>query len=359
MKIIDRYLIREFFKPLALTSTAFGGLVLISEFFRELSFYLENKTPFGLVGKYLLMNLPWWIIQVLPVSVLVAVLFSLGQLVRRGEITALKAAGVNLYRIFAILFFCGALIGSGELILREYVIPPAIREADRVRNEEIRHVKKKERTEYWNLIVNTPGGGRMTIGYLNIAKNLATQVVMDKFDDSFTLTKQLVAKDALWQDGQWTFLEGVERLFSHGSLKENYFSEQKVSLPFSPADFIVTKPRPEQMTVAGFQRYLKQLETLGIPSEKEKIQYYSRWSSAFSHLVVMLIGIPFALGFAGRHGKFISFTIALIFAFLYWGVLAVGQSLGENGVITPLFAAWLGNVVFGIAGVWALTNIRK
>ena len=77
MKIIYRYIIREFFKPLFFSSAVFGGLVMISEFFRELSFYMENKTPFLVVFEYLLLNLPWWIIQVLPVSVLLAVLFSL------------------------------------------------------------------------------------------------------------------------------------------------------------------------------------------------------------------------------------------------------------------------------------------
>ena len=38
---------------------------------------------------------------------------------------------------------------------------------------------------------------------------------------------------------------------------------------------------------------------------------------------------------------------------------AVGQSLGENGYITPLLSAWLGNIVFGILGIGLLTRVKK
>jgi lipopolysaccharide export LptBFGC system permease protein LptF len=73
----------------------------------------------------------------------------------------------------------------------------------------------------------------------------------------------------------------------------------------------------------------------------------------------MLIGIPFALGLGSRHGKIISFTFALIFSFLYWGLQAMGQSFGENRVISPFAAAWLGNFVFGTAGIYLAGKIKK
>ena len=84
-----------------------------------------------------------------------------------------------------------------------------------------------------------------------------------------------------------------------------------------------------------------------------------RWASAFSYLIVMLIGIPFALGLGSRSGKIISFTFAIVFAFIYWGVEAIGQSLGENRIVSPFIAAWLGNIVFGTAGLVFVFRIRK
>jgi len=359
MKIIYRYITFEFLKPLFFSATVFGGLVLISEFFRELNFYLENKTPFLVVFEYLLLNLPWWIIQVLPVAVLLAVLFSLGQLARRNEITALKAAGVNLWKIVSIFFVCAVLIGFSEIVLKEKVVPYTVREAERIRHEKIKKEDYSVKSDFNDLVVSLPDGARMTIGDLNASQNSMKLVVIDRFDDNFNLVSQLVAQTGRYYGDTWILENGVERSFKVVPMAEVVFSTKSVSLPFTPKDFILSKLRPEQMTTPGFINYIHQLDTLGIPSEKERIQLYFRWSSAFSHVIVMLIGIPFALGLAGKHGKFMSFTFALIFAFVYWGILAVAQSLGENNVISPLLSAWIGNIIFGAAGVVMLAKIQK
>jgi lipopolysaccharide export system permease protein len=359
MKIIYRYIIREFFKPLFFSSAVFGGLVMISEFFRELSFYMENKTPFLVVFEYLLLNLPWWIIQVLPVSVLLAVLFSLGQLARRNEITALKSAGINLWRVVFIFLLCAMLVSVFEITLKEKVIPFTVKEAERIMHEKIKKENYAVESEFNDMVISLPDNSRMTIGNLNAKQSSMKQVVIDRFDSGFNLNSQLVAKSARFDGANWVLDSGVERSFMKSPMQETVFLSKTIKLPFTPKDFILKKLRPEQMTTREFQEYIRQLDTLGIPSEKERIQLYFRWSSAFSHIIVMFIGIPFALGFAGKHGKFISFTFALIFAFVYWGILAVAQSLGENRVISPLLSAWIGNIVFGAAGVLMLAKLKK
>ena len=332
---------------------------MISEFFRELSFYLENKTPFLTVFEYLLLNLPWWIIQVLPVSVLLAVLFSLGQLARRNEITALKGPGINLWRIVFIFLLCAVFVGLVEITLKEKVIPFTVKEAERIMHEKIKKENYSVESEFNDMVISLPGNSRMTISNLNAKDNSMKQVIIDRFDSSFNLNSQLVAQSAHFDGTNWILKDGVERNFGKQHMNETIFSSKIVKLPFTPKDFILKKLRPEQMTTSEFQEYVHQLDTLGIPSERERIQLYFRWSSAFSHIIVMLIGIPFALGFAGKHGKFISFTFALIFAFVYWGILAVAQSLGENRVITPLLSAWIGNILFGTAGVLMLAKLKK
>jgi lipopolysaccharide export system permease protein len=177
--------------------------------------------------------------------------------------------------------------------------------------------------------------------------------------EHFGLKEQIVAEKAEWHESGWVLQNGTDRHFTGGSWSETSFAERTVRLPFRPRDFIVIDVRPEQMSTPEYLSYLRQLRMLSVPSEKEQIQFQQRWAAAFSHLIVMMIGIPFALGLGSKHGKMISFTFALIFAFMYWGVQAVGLSLGENKVLPPVMAAWLGNVVFGIAGVYALRKVQK
>jgi lipopolysaccharide export system permease protein len=44
--------------------------------------------------------------------------------------------------------------------------------------------------------------------------------------------------------------------------------------------------------------------------------------------------------------------------FLYWMLLSLGIALGRGGVLPPLVAAWLPNLVFGTAGVISLLRLR-
>jgi len=352
-------MIREFIKPLLYSSGVFGLLVMISEFFRNLNFYLEQKASFIEVFKYLFLNLPWWIIQVLPVAVLLAVLFSVGQLARHGEITAIKSAGINLWRIISLFLIFGLFIGLGDLAMREIIIPQTSRLADKILLEKIHMDKPKSRTEFTDLVVTLPRNGRMTIGYMNTETNILKQVVIDYYNEKFDLTTQIACESAAFSSSTWHLMNGAERIFKDNAIEENHFVEKTLSLDIKPADLVLDDVRPEQKTTSYYESYIRQLEALGIPSEKEWIQFNMRYSSIFSHLIVMLIGIPFAISVSGRMGKILSFIFALIFAFVYWGLQAVGQSLGENKVLSPFFAAWLGNIIFGFLGVYLLGRVRK
>ena len=352
-------MLRQFIKPLFFSAGVFGLLVMISEFFRNLNFYLEQKSSFIEVFKYLFLNLPWWIIQVLPVAVLLAVLFSIGQLARHGEITAIKAAGINLWRIIALFLLCGIFIGLFDLALREIVIPQTSRMADKILLENIHKEKPKSRTEFNDLVVTLPANGRMTIGYLNTETNTMRQVVIDYYDNRFKLASQIACEAARFSENTWHLLNGAERIFNNETIEESPFADKIVNLAIKPSDLVLDDVRPEQKTTAYYKNYIRQLEALGIPSEKELLQFYLRYSSIFSHLIVMLIGIPFAISISGRMGKIVSFIFALMFAFVYWGVQAVGQSMGENKVVSPFVAAWIGNMVFGIVGFYLIGKVRK
>ena len=358
--ILYRYIAKEFLKPFIVTSIAFGTLVLVSEFFRELNYYMEVKAGLIPVLSYLLCNLPWWTIQVLPVSVLLAVLFCVGQLVKNNELTALKAAGINLWRVVVLFLLMGALIGVCEFYLREGFIPFSVGIAEKIKTEKIRNEKPSSVSDRTNLLVSFDNGkARMTVGKVSLINKTMSKLVIDVFDNNMELNKQFVAGGASWNGNGWVLENGIERVFSGNTWSEKYFLTLPFALPFSPSDFDVLRVRPEQLSISEYNTYLKRLELIGSDNTKEKIQYHQRFAAVFSHIIVILIGLPFALSFGKTHGKIISFTIALIFAFVYWAAQAAGQSLGENAVISPMLAAWIGNIVFGIFGLVLVARVKK
>ncbi|MCA6071253.1 MAG: LptF/LptG family permease, partial [Endomicrobium sp.] len=101
IKILYKYIIKTFTSIFLFTVLAFALVVAISGLFDNISngFYAKYKASFDLIILHLITNLPEWLMQGLPIATLLALLFSLGNLSKRNEITAMKAAGINVWRV--------------------------------------------------------------------------------------------------------------------------------------------------------------------------------------------------------------------------------------------------------------------
>jgi lipopolysaccharide export system permease protein len=200
----------------------------------------------------------------------------------------------------------------------------------------------------------------MSIGYLNIAEKYMKDIIIDEYDDKYYLTKNIVVGEGQYTNGGWLLKHGVIRTFDDkNNWNEQYFDSKVFGFTVKPRDLIVKDTRYEQMNLKTFKEYIRKKQMLGENTLKEQIKYHSRFANVFAHIIVMMIGIPFALGLGNKFGKIISFTFALIFSFIYWCVQAVCMSLGENQIVAVWLAAWLPNIIFGVVGIYLMSKIKK
>lgn len=359
MKTLYWYVSKKFLTIFLFTAFAFGFIVLISELFRELSFYMDNKTPLLIIAQHLLSNVPWWIIQVLPVATLLALLFSLGDLAKKNEITAMKAAGINMWRIISIFIIMGFFIGGADFAARELAIPKTTLFNERIKKEKIQKEEIKRQTQFKNLIVSLPNNTRMTIGSINTEEKVMKDIILEKYTEDFYLEYLILAAEGVWKNKTWILKEGVVRKFTSDFWNEIYFKEYDSDIHLKPTEFAFKRMRYETMNTYDFQKYIHQLRMFGRTALKERIGLNMRYAFVFCHIIVMMIGIPFALGIGPRFGKILSFTLALAASFIYWGVQAITQSLGENSILTPFMAAWLPNFIFFVIGIILLARVKK
>ena len=97
--MVDTYILSTFLTYLVLMLASFVSLVLIFNFFELISDMLRNNITLWKMFTYLFFLTPQLIYEMLPVSVLVAVLAAFGVMSKQNEITAFKACGVSLYRL--------------------------------------------------------------------------------------------------------------------------------------------------------------------------------------------------------------------------------------------------------------------
>jgi lipopolysaccharide export system permease protein len=107
MRLLDRYLFRELFASLAYCLSGFMIFWISYDLFTGLEEMQERKLHLLDVLEYVAMMVPEYLVTVLPISLLLALLYTLTHLARHNEITAMRAAGVTLWRLSAPYFLVG------------------------------------------------------------------------------------------------------------------------------------------------------------------------------------------------------------------------------------------------------------
>ncbi len=232
-------------------------------------------------------------------------------------------------------------------------------EANRIYQKKIK--KREDSYETYNLIIAGQERRKYNIGFYNSQEEKMKDISIDQFSKSYTLQTQIYAQSGEYEKDRWIFYNGVIRNFEPESkkiLKEEYFSRKAFLLPEKPKDFSQEPKKPEEMNSSELRSYISKLQTTGIPAWREKVQLHLKVAFPFSNLVMVFLGVPFAI-LNPRSGKIMGFSISFFTSFLYWGVMSLGQALGENKILLPFLGAWIANVLFVLLGIVLLWKVRK
>jgi lipopolysaccharide export system permease protein len=359
MKILYRYIIKIFIKDLLFTTAAIALVGIISELLNQVSLYIDYKTPFYLILIHLFSNIPWWLTRAFPIATLLALLFSLGDLSKNNEIMAIKAAGINIFRIIILFFIMGFVIGTVDFAVKEFIVPKTSLYNKTIEKEEIKKEEINIKTKFSNLIVPLPSNTRVTIDYLNTEKNVMKNITIEKYSDKFKIECLILAEIGIWENESWLLKNGVIRNFNADFWDETHFEQYNSNIHIKPKDMALQDVSYDTISTHMLKKYINQLRTLGQATINEKIILNMRFASCFNYIVVVLIGIPFAIGFKNRLSKVLSFTITMAVAFTYWGTQAIAKALGENLIFSPIIAAWLPNLIFSAIGAYLLIKVKK
>ncbi len=89
---------------------------------------------------------PYFLYNIAPLSMLLAVLITFGLLQRSNEITAMKATGISIYRIVVPVLVAAALIAAGLFFFDQFYLPYTNKRQDALRNQ----IKGKPAQTYLN-----------------------------------------------------------------------------------------------------------------------------------------------------------------------------------------------------------------
>ena len=246
MRIITRYVAREFTLNFLLGLGAFSATYLIVEFFERINAFVYNKAPWPLIGAYFLNKFPLMLFQVAPAAVLLASILTLGIMSRHNEVMAMKSGGVGLWSLAHPILGVVGMIFVVLLGMNEYVVPYANQNARMITNLVIHKKKATETFKQSQIWIH----GQQTIYNVQLyhpERNLLEGVTLYRFSPQFELLERVDARSAQWKEGKWVLAEASVTDFAQQgvAVRKNY-PELTLSLQETPADFQVAEKNPER-----------------------------------------------------------------------------------------------------------------
>jgi lipopolysaccharide export system permease protein len=325
-----------------------------------MNLFNKHQAPFYLMFEYLLYKIPEATFQwTIPYAALLSTLLTLGMLSRHSEITAFKAGGISLYRITLPLIFIVLIISFFSFLGNDYLVP--------FTNQKTRYlldvkVRKDPPTSFFkNYKIWYRSDHRIfNIQLLDPKQKALKGFTLYEFDNQFRCVQRIDANEARWVDEKWRFYQGSVRQFDEsGSIQMTSFEEMDFSLKEDWESFQKSGWDSDEMSYAELRTYIREIQASGYDATRYLVALYSKLSYPLLNVIMVLIGIPFALKTGRSGGVALSIGVSVIIGFIYGIVFYVFISFGKSGVLPPILACWIPTLLFGLAGIFTLMSIRQ
>ena len=373
MRLLNRYLFRELLTPLAYCLGGFLIFWISYDLFTELQEMQERKLHLLDVIEYSVAMTPEFLVTILPVVLLLALLYTLTNHARHNEITAMRAAGVSLWRLCVPYLVVGLAASVVLFWLNEWCVPRSANWAERILN---RHVQRPgdagTQNEFRNFgFTNARNHRTWLIGEYRakFAEMLNPQV---NWTSSDGLSCQLNAARAIYTNGAWTFFDvSVKEI---AQVNAQLVSSRQTNMLAMP-EFTEKPAEIEDEIKIGSYRNLRNSRRADIPL---KVIYHhlrlnpnlpradaswlltklhGRLAAPWTCVVVVLIAIPFGAA-SGRRNLFVGVAGSIFICFAYFVIQQVSLALGSAGHLPAWLAAWLPNMIFGTTGLVLTARVR-
>lgn len=294
--IIDRYLVREYVAFMAIGLAVAAALFVVIDLLQTLDRYLRVKPPFLYIVEHFVYRLPAALHDGLPVVMLVATIFLFLTLSRYHELTALKAAGVSLYRVSAPILGLGLVVAVGAGLFQELALPILNERGDEVDRIKIRGQAPRHLQSRYRLWVRSSDSRFYRVELVNPGTSDMFGMTLLEVDREFRLLGRLDARRAHWTAAGWELSDGAYReIGADGKVQTVPFAWTALDLREEMDDFLRIQKPVSAMSFWELKDYIVQLEAAGFQIRKYLVELYSKLSFPLVNLVMVLVAIPFSL----------------------------------------------------------------
>ena len=356
MRLLDRYVIRNFVQAYFYCIAGFISIWLIFDISDNISTLLDERISLALAVRYYLTQVPQVFIILLPVALLLALLFALGRMSRANEIVSMLTAGVSLPRILLPLVAIGVLTVAATMALNYSLAP----HAELVRRNFFSEARGHPEALIEGQIFRNRSDARTWFiqNFRNGSSQFNNVQVLQQDANDNIVTSYLAGRAVYHAESKsWELSNAkVVHYDVNGNIvQEQFYPALKIdNWSETPFRLGSANVRAEYLSVPELREYLHFNadfpRTLLAPF-RTHFQY--RLALPWTCFVVVCIAAPLGIGYS-RRGVLASVASAVILVFSMNFLTHLFLALGEGDRISPLTAAWTPNVIFSVIGLYLL-----
>ncbi len=355
---MDRYIAREFTGIFCVCLAALTVIWLLMDLSNRISDFRDAKDILHTVITFYGTRSPAVLLLLLPYSLLLALLYSLGKLSDTREVIAMIQGGRSVIRITMPLIIAGMFFSLLSLGMNYHWAPNAEGRVDEILDE----AGGKLPIKAPNVLYRNPADRRLwEIGafpkdYHKGEPLIDVEVTTTRADK--TLESRLYAKHASWDRAshRWTFEQPLVGNFPPNSppVFETHTEPLVIDTwPETPWQLIKPGLSAANLGIPDLDSWLQANTRRGPFANPAPYftQWHYRWALPFTCMVTVLLATPLAIHFS-RRGPGGGIILALVLSALMLLFASISLALGEAGTLRPVVAAWLPNIAFTLLGLY-------
>ncbi len=354
MKILRNYLLKEFFSALFLALGVLTFVMLLGNLIKITELVINKGVDIYNVSKLFLFMTPYLLTYTLPIAALTATLLSFGRLSSDNEIVAIRACGINVFRLMFPVLTTGIILSLILVIFNDRVIPYA-HYATRKTLKEIGIKNPTAALEpgifinsfekYVLFIYKIEENKLFNVRIYEPQENKPTRTIVAKRGEFIAIPEKSIIKLKLI-DG--TADEPDPENFTN-FYKLN-FKTYFITLNLAQANAAekISK-KPKDMNIRELIAETDKLQKEGIDPTPLIIEIHEKLSLAFSCFIFILLGSSLAI-ITRRREKSINFGISVLIIGIYYLLFITAKALSLQGHLPSELAMWMPNIIFAAIG---------
>ena len=352
--ILDKYLAKQFFPVFLVAASMFVLLLSMIELFANLVRYLNNNVSAMNILKVSVLYLPKSFSYALPISLLFAAAYTLGDLYGRNELTSIFTAGIPFWRFSISLLVIGLAASFFSFFFDDLVVIPTLK----AKNELSRVLLRQQRPENRSDIVIKARNGKLiyAVDYFDHDALLINGLTIMEQDENGRMVSLIRAPRASWKEDHWELVNAVIYRWEDGFLRYHVFESADEFIE-EPGTFRRNMVNVEELHFNDARLLVKDLKTAGLPFINALSDFHHRFSFASVSFVVIILSISMG----GRFRKNIllmSLLSSLVAAVIFYVMEMISMMMSKVGYIPPLAGAWFPVFTFIGLGIFLLRTAK-